>query len=144
MKPPRRSESVFDLSPSELEARFADLVKKGNSPDPEEAEKARSEHANLAADIRYREARNTSSKADDAGKDASRWTVTLRVSSSLFSRLEGLSRHEGRLLQEIFLDAILREADRLERKSMVEHAGEGRASLIQYRRNRRKLKESRS
>jgi hypothetical protein len=130
----------MDASPEELEKKLEELSKGSLSKDPEEAERAQSSYANLAADIRYRESRASDSKAEDSGKDAGRWAVTLRVSSSLFSRLEGLSRHEGRLLQDIFSDAMLREADRLERKSMMDNLHEGRAELIRYRRDRRKLK----
>lgn len=143
MKPRRRPESFSEPLLSELEARLAALETLCASEDPVAASEARGKHALLKAEVKFREAREKVTVAEVAGQDAGRYAVTLTVSSTCFARLESLARCEGRLLQEIVREAVLKEADRLERKAMVDASGEGRVGLSRYRKARRKVKEIR-
>ena len=140
MKPSARVESFRDPSLPELEARRDELLKLSDSSDPIVAEAARGQLSALLAEFRYREARV---KGDGPVPEA-RHQVTLMVSESLFLRLESLARRGKVPLQEILLDAIGRETDRLERRDMTGAVGEGREDILSYRKRRQALKRLRA
>ena len=140
MKPNARIESFRDPSLAELEARRGELMKLSDSLDQEVAEAARGKLSALLAEFRYREAR----MKGDGPVPAARHLISLAVSEPLFLRLEGRVRRTRVPLQDILLEAVGRELDRLERRDMAEAVGEGREGILNYRKKRRALKRLRA
>jgi hypothetical protein len=133
-----KKRSYDDFSPSDLEARIAEMDRACEASEAAERDLALGQKALLEGQVKLREARGILGKAPDRGSLASKFQVVLRVSEVMHTRMQSLARREGRLLQDIFFDAISREVDRLERKAMVEVSAEGREALAKYRKGRRR------
>jgi hypothetical protein len=134
---------LSDLSDLELEVSLKAVLERCQSTDENEKREAEARHSILSGELEYRAARVRDVSPGESGKQAERLMLSMAVSKALFTRLEGIARMEGRILPDIFRDAVLREADRLERKAMIDRPGEGRKGLIKYKRDRKKGRDLR-